>query len=80
MDNNRSKDEMSGGNARLKKGVSVSPGEIDTLVENAVFGADAERELSREQIRQLASAHGIVSGRGDTLYRRRYSMQSPGSR
>jgi len=43
-------------------------GEIDTLVENAVFGADEVREDSRQKIRQLASAQGIIPASIDGLY------------
>ena len=64
-DHGRSKDEMTSaeqsGNTRLRKGVSAPPpGEVDTLVENAVFGADEVREHSQEKIRQFASARGVV--------------------
>jgi len=52
-DHDRSKGEMTSaeqsGNSRLSKGVSTSPGEVDTLVENAVFGADEVREHSRKK-------------------------------
>ena len=54
QDHGRSKDEMTSvkqsGNTRLRKVVSAPPGEVDTLVENAVFGADEVRENSREKI------------------------------
>jgi fructose/tagatose bisphosphate aldolase len=47
---------------------SASSGEIDALVENAVFGADAVRESSRQKIRQLASKQGIVPSSIAGLY------------
>ena len=47
---------------------SISAREIDTLVENAVFGANAVRESSRQKIRQLASEQGIVPASIDGLY------------
>ncbi|HEY31483.1 MAG TPA: aldolase [Dehalococcoidia bacterium] len=47
---------------------SASQKEIDTLVEDAVFGVDAVRESSRQRIRQLASTQGIVSASIDGLY------------
>jgi hypothetical protein len=56
------------GNTRLRKGVSAPPGEVDTLVENAVFGADEVTEHSREKIRQLASAPDVVLASVDGLY------------
>src|SRR4030042_2333962 len=56
------------GNTRLRKGVSAPPGEVDTLVENAVFGADEVREHSQEKIRQFASAQGVVLASVDGLY------------
>jgi fructose/tagatose bisphosphate aldolase len=72
-DHDQSKDEMTSaersGNTRLRKGVSAPRGEVDTLVENAVFGADEVREHSREKIRQFASAQGVVLTSVDGLYR-----------
>jgi len=57
-EHNKSGDEMT----------SVSQTEIDTLVENAVFGADTVRESSRQKIRQLASANRVVLASIDGLY------------
>ncbi len=57
------------GNNSLRKGVSATSGEVDILVKNAVFGNDEAREHSREKIRQLASAHGVVLASIDGLYR-----------
>ncbi|MDP2729098.1 MAG: class II fructose-bisphosphate aldolase [Dehalococcoidales bacterium] len=72
-DHDRSKNEMTSaeqsGSAGLRKGVSAPPDEVDTLVKNAVFGADEVREHSREKIRQLASAKGIFLASVDGLYR-----------
>ena len=72
-DHGRLKDEMTSaeqsGNTRLRKGVSATPGELDTLIENAVFGADDVREHSCEKIRQFASAQGVVLASIDDLYR-----------
>ena len=72
-DHDRSKDEMTSAeqsrNTRLRKGVSAPPAEVDTLVENAVFGADEVRKHSREKIRQFASAQGVVLASVDSLYR-----------
>ena len=72
-DHGLSKDEMTSaeqsGNTSLRKGVSTPPGEVDTLVENAVFGTDELREHSREKIRQFASAQGVVLASVDGLYR-----------
>jgi fructose/tagatose bisphosphate aldolase len=72
-DHGGSQDEMTSaeqsGNTRLRKGVSATSSEVDTLVENAVFGADEVREHSREKIRQFASAQGVVLASIDGLYR-----------
>jgi fructose/tagatose bisphosphate aldolase len=66
------KDEMTSaeqsGNTRLRKGVSTPPSEVDTLVENAIFGAGEVREHSQEKIRQYASAQGVVLASIDGLY------------
>jgi len=72
-DHDQSKDEMtSAGQSRntgLREGVSAPPGEVDTLVENAIFGADEVRKHSREKIRQFASAQDVVLASVDGLYR-----------
>jgi fructose/tagatose bisphosphate aldolase len=47
---------------------SASQKEMDTLVEDAVFGADAVRESSRQRIRQLASTEGVIPASIDGLY------------
>jgi fructose/tagatose bisphosphate aldolase len=57
------------GKASLRKGVSTPPSEVDTLVENAVFGTGKMREHSEEKIRQFASAQGVVLASVDGLYR-----------
>jgi len=71
--NSRPKDEIisedSQRNTRLRKGVFARQGEVDTLVENAVFGTDEVREYNREKIRQFASAQGVVFASVDGLYR-----------
>ncbi|MFC2044066.1 class II fructose-bisphosphate aldolase [Chloroflexota bacterium] len=72
-EHDRSKDETNSTersvNSRLREGLSALPGEVDILVENAVFGADKVREYSREKIRQFASAQGVVLASVDSLYR-----------
>ncbi|UCB42266.1 MAG: class II fructose-bisphosphate aldolase [Dehalococcoidales bacterium] len=47
---------------------SASLSEIDTLVENAVFGANTVRESSRQKIRQLASTNGVILASIDGFY------------
>ncbi|MCX6003048.1 MAG: class II fructose-bisphosphate aldolase [Chloroflexi bacterium] len=52
----------------MSKGTSVLPGEIDALVKDAVFGTDDARENSRQKIRQLALAQGVIPASIDGLY------------
>jgi hypothetical protein len=50
------------------RGSSKNNNDFDALVEDAVFGADDVRKQSRQKIRQLASAQGIVPASIDGLY------------
>ena len=71
-DHGQSKDKMTSAklpkNIKLIKDVSTPLSEVDILVENAVFGADAIQEHCREKIRQVASTQGVVLSSIDNLY------------
>ena len=61
--------QQSGQSPRLRKGGAISSGEIDSLVESAVFGPDdGAREDSRKKIRELASSLGIFPASIQNLY------------
>lgn len=60
---------LSGESPRLRKGESISPDKIDSLVESAVFGPDdGAKEDCRREIRKLASNLGIFPASIQNLY------------
>ncbi|MDD5288196.1 MAG: class II fructose-bisphosphate aldolase [Dehalococcoidales bacterium] len=56
-------------NSRIPKDISLSSGEIDVLVMDAVFGADDVKKQNRQKIRQAAETQGIFLASIDSLYR-----------
>jgi fructose/tagatose bisphosphate aldolase len=48
---------------------SIVLGEVDALVEKAVFGSDEIRKQSRQEIKQIAKTQGVFSASIDGLYR-----------